>query len=88
MGADKMLVKPMHTRLLLEQIDRMMKVHAVEQSGLEAVAKTSAKTGAVKKAMKKIPVKKPIAQEVSIKPRKAPAKKAAKAKKTSGRAVR
>jgi len=88
MGADKMLVKPMHTRLLLEQIDRMMKVHAVEQSGLEAVAKTPAKTGSVKKAMKKIPVKKPIAQEVSIKPRKAPAKKATKAKKTPGRAVR
>jgi CheY-like chemotaxis protein len=87
MGADKMLVKPMHTRLLLEQIDRMMKVHAVEQSGLEAVAKTPAKTGSVKKAMKKIPVKKPIAQEVSIKPRKAPAKKAAKAKKTPRRAV-
>lgn len=27
MGADRMLVKPMHTRLLLEQIDRLMKSH-------------------------------------------------------------
>jgi DNA-binding response OmpR family regulator len=89
MGADKMLVKPMHTRLLLEQIDRMMKTHAVEQSGLGVVAKAPAKSGSVKKALKKVSVKKPVAQDVSVKSRKAPAKKAvAKAKKTPRRAVR
>ena len=87
MGADKMLVKPMHTRLLLEQIDRMIKNHAIEKSGLEVVAKAPAKTRPVKKALKKIPVKKPVAQEVSVKPRKAAVKKPAKAKKTARRAV-
>jgi DNA-binding NtrC family response regulator len=28
MGADRMLVKPMHTRMLLEQIDRLMESHS------------------------------------------------------------
>lgn len=85
MGADRMLVKPMHTRLLLEQIDRMIKTHAIQESGLEVVPKDPKKIAPARKA-----VKKPIAQGVSIKPRKVPAKKAVgtKAKKTPRRAVR
>lgn len=32
MGADKMLVKPMHTRILLEQIERLMNTHEAKKS--------------------------------------------------------
>lgn len=33
LGADRMLVKPMQTRLLLEQIDRLMAAHAAQSNG-------------------------------------------------------
>lgn len=33
LGANRMLVKPMQTRLLLEQIDRLMAAHAVQSNG-------------------------------------------------------
>jgi DNA-binding response OmpR family regulator len=36
LGADHMLVKPMQTRLLLEQIDRLMEDHAAKSNGLLA----------------------------------------------------
>ncbi|HEY2038700.1 MAG TPA: response regulator [Edaphobacter sp.] len=89
MGADRMLVKPMHTRLLLEQIDRMMKTHAVEQSGLEVAAKAPKKAPSSRKSVK-TSAKKPVAQDVSIKPRKAQAKRAVgtKIKKAPRKAAR
>jgi DNA-binding response OmpR family regulator len=64
MGADRMLVKPMHTRLLLEQIDRLMESHsrkAAKTVAAEGKAKPIAaatKAAAAKKAVKKIPTKK------------------------------
>jgi len=86
LGADRMLVKPMHTRLLLEQIDRLMKIHADQQSGSPAAP---AKTSYVKRAAKKVPAKKPAAGKTTATPRKSSAKKPARAKKKiSGRAVR
>jgi DNA-binding response OmpR family regulator len=71
MGADKMLVKPMHTRVLLEQLEKLLISHegklAKGASGTKVPAKVVAKKAPIKKAAaKKIPAKK------------VPAKKAAK----------
>jgi len=63
MGADRMLVKPMHTRLLLEQIDRLMESHsrksakaaAVDAKAEPVTAETKSASG--KKAIKQIPTK-------------------------------
>jgi DNA-binding response OmpR family regulator len=81
MGADRMLVKPMHTRLLLEQIDRLMKAHASKQP------KTARSQVAKKSAAKKAPTKQaktvggPAAKKTPAKStaRKSAAKKAVKA---------
>ena len=68
MGADKMLVKPMHTRVLLEQLEKLLTSHE-RKLGKSLTAK--AKKASAKKAVK-APAKKAV---------KAPTKKAA-AKKT------
>jgi len=68
MGADKMLVKPMHTRVLLEQLEKLLTSH--ERKLGKSLAGKAKKTPA-KKAVK-APAKKAV---------KAPTKKAA-AKKT------
>jgi len=73
MGADRMLVKPMHTRLLLEQIDRLMESH-----GRKAA---KAKPAAV--ATKTPPAKKKTVKQISAK--KTPAKKKTVMKKTTAR---
>lgn len=94
MGADRMLVKPMHTRLLLEQIDRLMDAHASRRAGntigtLEKKAKALQKPASLKKATKKT-AKKTLAKKTE----KASAKKTiakktrAAAKKTSGSSAR
>lgn len=44
MGADRMLVKPMHTRLLLEQIDHMLEVHAAKPAGAGHTQSTAKKS--------------------------------------------
>jgi len=70
MGADRMLVKPMHTRVLLEQIDRLMTAHvsrrpegsaspaapAKKTSGAAGKKRVGAKA-AKKTAAKKAPAK-------------------------------
>jgi DNA-binding response OmpR family regulator len=61
LGADRMLVKPMHTRLLLEQIDRLMESHgknsmvnlAPEVKPKRALKKTTAKKASAKKTSAK-----------------------------------
>ena len=73
MGADKMLVKPMHTRVLLQQIEKLFESHEARQR--------AASTAAAKPAVrKKTPVraKAPAKKKVSVMPvaRKAAAKKA------------
>jgi DNA-binding response OmpR family regulator len=78
MGADKMLVKPMHTRVLLEQLEKLLISHesklAREAGGQKAAART---TPAKKVAAKKTPAKKAPAKKVAAKKAvtKAPAKK-------------
>ena len=70
MGADRMLVKPMHTKLLLEQIDRLMDSHSrkaqnvtpVDAKSKPAVKKT-AKKSAPKKLVKAGTPKKTITQK-------------------------
>jgi DNA-binding response OmpR family regulator len=84
MGADKMLVKPMHVRILLEQIEHLLKSHEAKLAklGLGNGTKTAAAKASAKKAVsKKLPAKK--AAKTSAKPEKAtkapsPSKKVAK----------
>ena len=80
-GADKMLVKPMQTRILLQQIEKLMAAH---ETKLGIWSTPAPKPGAVaapvsakKVAAKKTPAKK-AAKKIAAP--KAPAKKAAKKK--------
>jgi DNA-binding response OmpR family regulator len=59
MGADKLLLKPMHTRVLLQQIEQLFAAHERKLASLAANAaatplKSSAPKKLVKKAAKKI----------------------------------
>jgi DNA-binding response OmpR family regulator len=87
MGADNMLVKPMHVRILLEQIENLLKSHEAKLAALgissgrgTAVAKAPAK----KAANKKRPLKK--ATRTAAKPKKA-AKAPSVPKKAAKKAV-
>jgi DNA-binding response OmpR family regulator len=76
MGADKMLVKPMQTPVLIRQIEKLLETHSAKLSRLasaaapaDTAAKTAAKKEAAKKATsrklpaKKVVVKKPVAKK-------------------------
>jgi DNA-binding response OmpR family regulator len=80
MGADQLLVKPMHTRILLQQIEDLIASHEhkLAQLGLPSAATNSA---AAKKAPKKI-----VAKNARTAATKKPAdtKKKAVTKKTTG----
>jgi len=71
MGADHMLVKPMHTRILLEQIDRLMVAHGAKslKKVATSTAKKTAPSAAGKSAKKvtKVVVKKSAAKKASAK---------------------
>ena len=56
MGADHMLVKPMHTRILLEQIDRLMAAHTLklENGALTQPARPKKSIATKKRAMKAV----------------------------------
>jgi DNA-binding response OmpR family regulator len=74
MGADQLLVKPMHTRILLQQIEDLIASHEqkLAQLGLTLTAANTSQSIAPKKApAKKIPAKKSAAK----KPKKAGARK-------------
>jgi DNA-binding response OmpR family regulator len=76
MGADKMLVKPMHTRMLLEQIEHLLVIHAAKLAKMNGDArKPPAKAEAKKAAPKKIA----IARTVKTPAKKKPVRKLAKA---------
>ncbi|MBS1822432.1 MAG: response regulator [Acidobacteria bacterium] len=87
MGADHMLVKPMHTRMLLEQIDRLMTAHTLKlENGEQTQPGRSKKPIATKKRAIKAAVaggKSPV-KTASKKAAKKPARKFA-SKKTSAR---
>lgn len=73
MGADRMLVKPMHTRLLLEQIDRLMKSHETKRAKGSTLSADATSSGTTKKS---------AAKSGAMKRIKAPASKTAVAKAT------
>jgi DNA-binding response OmpR family regulator len=87
MGADRMLVKPVHTRILLQQIENLLQAHGYGSDMAAAPAAGPAKKApakAVPPAPKKAPAKKSSAK-------KAPAKAAAKkssVKKSSKKAAK
>jgi DNA-binding response OmpR family regulator len=57
MGADKMLVKPMHTRVLLQQIERLLAGHEAKLKIWSVPAPATAKKAAAKKLVAKKTVK-------------------------------
>jgi DNA-binding response OmpR family regulator len=71
MGADQMLVKPMQTALLVQQIEKLLETHAAKLARLagaaaapvKAVAKAPAKKAVTKKAVAKKLVKKAVARK-------------------------
>jgi DNA-binding response OmpR family regulator len=75
MGAHKLLLKPVHTRLLLEQIEQLFVSREKKLAGLAAAAGTNesgtngpgAKVAAKKAAAKKVAVKKKAAKKVAVK---------------------
>ena len=82
MGADKMLVKPMHVRILLEQIESLLKSHEARlaASGIGSSTKTTAAKVPVKKAVstRALPKKAVKSAKAVAKQQKAAPKKAAK----------
>jgi DNA-binding response OmpR family regulator len=81
MGADQLLVKPMHTRLLLQQIEDLITSHEQKLASLgiaaiSTVTNTVTKTAKAKKASAKKPVaakkfaKKAVAKKAASKPAK------------------
>lgn len=88
MGADQLLVKPMHTRILLQQIEDLIASHErkLANLGIAAAAENSpqpvaAKKAPAKKAAKKVPAKKapakklPTAKNIAKRPAAKPAKR-------------
>ncbi len=69
MGADKMLVKPMQTRVLLQQIERLMAAHQAKLSNGKAHANGNGKTAAKPRAGANLTL-----TASSVKPKKASAK--------------
>jgi DNA-binding response OmpR family regulator len=73
MGADKLLVKPMHTQILLRQIEDLIHSHEAKLAKLaaEAPAKATAtapsRTTAAKAAAKKPSAKKPAVKKPAVK---------------------
>ena len=82
MGADRMLVKPTHTRMLLEQLDRLMESHSRRPESvapmLEKPSTPKKKASASKRAPKKAAVKRS-----TVKTKKAVAKAIAGKKKAA-----
>ena len=87
MGADKMLVKPMHTRILLQQLEALFARHtaAKEKAAAKAPVKSAAKkSAAVVKKSASAPAKKAAPVKASAR---TAAKKAAPAKTAAKKAV-
>lgn len=76
MGADKLLVKPVHTRILIEQIEKLMSAHEAELARKNG-GRDSAKKKTAAKAGKKIAAKSRVKKKAAKKSTKAAAKKQA-----------
>jgi DNA-binding response OmpR family regulator len=76
MGADQLLVKPMHTRILLQQIEDLIASHERKLAQLGAAsasANTSQPVATKKASSKKVPAKKAAAKRAKKAPVKKPA---------------
>src|ERR1035437_6413010 len=62
MGADKMLVKPLQTVVLLKQIEKLLATHSAKLARLSSAAAGAEKV-AVKRAAKKLPAKKVVVKK-------------------------
>jgi DNA-binding response OmpR family regulator len=62
MGADKMLVKPMHTRVLLQQIEKLLESHEAKLKIWSKPAPAAGEVGEVRAAAKRV-VRKPVAKK-------------------------
>jgi DNA-binding response OmpR family regulator len=85
MGADRMLVKPMQTPVLIRQLEKLLESHAAKLAKISSAAAPAAGEGKV--SAKKAAGKKAAAKKSAAKPqvgKKAPVKKTA-AKKAAGR---
>lgn len=84
MGADKMLVKPMHTRILLQQLEALFVRHtaAKQKSTTARPVKSAAKKSAA--VVKKVAA---VAKKAAPAKKIAPVKKAAPAKKVAAKKV-
>jgi DNA-binding response OmpR family regulator len=68
MGADKMLVKPMHTRVLLEQLEKLLVSHENKLAkGTRAQKPAPAKSPAKKAPAKKAAAKKTLTKKTVVK---------------------
>jgi DNA-binding response OmpR family regulator len=75
MGADKLLVKPMHTQILLKQIENLLTSHESKLANLAGTAsanptttKAPRKTASKLKPVKKVIAKKPAAKKIAARP--------------------
>ena len=75
MGADQLLVKPMHTRILLQQIEDLIASHErkLAQLGLTSTANTPQSIAAKKAGSTKVSAKKPAAKKAKTAATKKPA---------------
>jgi DNA-binding response OmpR family regulator len=99
MGADQLLVKPMHTRILLQQIEDLINSHeqklaagavktpqkaaAKKAPPTKALAKTATKAPSKKSPAAKKTLKKPVAKKAAAKPAKRTAATKSPAKRAS-----
>jgi DNA-binding response OmpR family regulator len=87
LGADKMLVKPMHTRILLQQIEKLLASHEAKLSIWSTPSPTSATNeppaAVTRPAATKPPAKRVVAKATVKAPRGAKSKKEKAAKKTA-----
>ena len=74
MGADKLLVKPVHTRILIEQIEKLMLAHEAKLAGGNGSRRPAKKKPAAK-AGKKIVAKSGVKKAAAKKSTKSAAKK-------------
>ena len=70
MGADRMLVKPMQTPVLIRQLEKLLESHAANLAKISSAAaprasegKAGSKKGPAKRAEKKLPAKRAVAKK-------------------------
>jgi len=79
MGADRMLVKPMQTPVLIRQLEKLLESHAAKLAKISSAAAPAGDgKSAAKKATKKMPAKRTVSKKAPGK--RTPAKRAVKRK--------